>query len=162
MSDIGDPRPLTAEAAGEIAELLEEVAANDGQAVAGGWSADSLAKQLNAGHSQAWGHRGADGGALTSVILVQSVADRAEILLIATAANARRQGLGVALINHLATDAASKGCEQIMLEAAASNRAAIALYQRTGFTQTGLRPRYYGNEDAILMTRKIGGIVDQN
>ena len=42
------------------------------------------------------------------------------------------------------------GC--VYLEVRPSNLAARALYGSLGFTETGVRPRYYGDEDALLMT----------
>ena len=43
----------------------------------------------------------------------------------------------------------------LTLEVRASNQAAIALYEKHGFTQAGLRKNYYDKprEDAVLMTR---------
>ena len=43
----------------------------------------------------------------------------------------------------------------LTLEVRASNQAAIALYEKHGFTQAGLRKNYYEKprEDAVIMTR---------
>jgi ribosomal-protein-alanine N-acetyltransferase len=38
------------------------------------------------------------------------------------------------------------------LEVRPSNVAARVLYRSLGFDETGVRPRYYGDEDALLMT----------
>ena len=38
------------------------------------------------------------------------------------------------------------------LEVRPSNAAARTLYRSLGFRETGRRPRYYGDEDALLMT----------
>ena len=38
------------------------------------------------------------------------------------------------------------------LEVRPTNAAAITLYESLGFAQTGRRRRYYGDEDALLMT----------
>jgi ribosomal-protein-alanine N-acetyltransferase len=45
----------------------------------------------------------------------------------------------------------------LTLEVRASNVAAIALYEKYGFQQAGLRKGYYQNprEDAIIMTRNF-------
>ena len=46
----------------------------------------------------------------------------------------------------------------LTLEVRASNQAAIALYEKHGFHQAGLRKGYYQHprEDAIIMTREFG------
>jgi ribosomal-protein-alanine N-acetyltransferase len=44
---------------------------------------------------------------------------------------------------------------RVYLEVRPANAAARALYASLGFEATGLRPRYYGDEDAVLMTRDL-------
>jgi [ribosomal protein S18]-alanine N-acetyltransferase len=39
-----------------------------------------------------------------------------------------------------------------------TNVAAMALYESLGFLETGRRPRYYGDEDAVLMTLNLDEI----
>jgi len=46
----------------------------------------------------------------------------------------------------------------VHLEVRPTNWAAISLYESLGFSTTGRRPRYYGDEDALLMTLNL----DQN
>jgi ribosomal-protein-alanine N-acetyltransferase len=38
---------------------------------------------------------------------------------------------------------------------AADNQPALALYRRFGFVETGRRPAYYENVDAVLMQRDL-------
>ena len=64
----------------------------------------------------------------------------------------RRRGLGQALVEAALADPASAGARRVYLEVRPSNLAARALYGSLGFTETGVRPRYYGDEDALLMT----------
>ena len=49
-----------------------------------------------------------------------------------------------------------KGSSSLTLEVRSSNLGAIALYEKLGFTQVGLRKNYYRNpkEDALIL-RKI-------
>jgi [ribosomal protein S18]-alanine N-acetyltransferase len=49
-------------------------------------------------------------------------------------------------------DPTSAGAKRVYLEVRPSNLAARALYGSLGFAETGVRPRYYGDEDALLMT----------
>ena len=66
----------------------------------------------------------------------------------------RRQGIAVALIEHLFSVADQPG-EQYTLEVRTSNRSAIRLYERFGFHAAGRRRGYYhdNREDAVIMWR---------
>lgn len=86
--------------------------------------------------------------------------DEAELLTIAVAPDARRRGLGRALVQAFEQTAVSRGASQAFLEVAATNAAAIALYRAAGFEQVGLRPGYYrdadGNRiDALVLQKKF-------
>ncbi|MBR6709788.1 MAG: GNAT family N-acetyltransferase [Clostridia bacterium] len=74
----------------------------------------------------------------------------AEITRIAVAPEARRRGVGRALLDALFT--ACPGAE-IHLDVRVSNAAAQALYAAAGFVQVGRRPRFYGDEDALEYCR---------
>jgi ribosomal-protein-alanine N-acetyltransferase len=66
----------------------------------------------------------------------------------------RREGLATRLLAELFRLADRPG-EQYTLEVRLSNAAAIALYERFGFTSAGVRPGYYhdNKEDALIMWR---------
>ena len=59
------------------------------------------------------------------------------------------------------SDATKEGCAFITLEVRVSNRSAIALYERFGFTRAGLRKGYYqdNGEDAYVYACAIGGSI---
>jgi ribosomal-protein-alanine acetyltransferase len=65
----------------------------------------------------------------------------------------RRQGIGSALIRACKEWAANAGALNMRLEVRASNAAALALYQRHGFSTVGHRRAYYSApiEDAVLL-----------
>lgn len=67
----------------------------------------------------------------------------------------QRQGWGSYLLARLLETARSHPCVDLYLEVRRSNLPAIALYQKAGFRQVGLRPGYYpahqGREDALIM-----------
>lgn len=67
--------------------------------------------------------------------------------------DARRRGMGAALLQALLAWAAQNGARHFSLEVRASNAPAIALYQRFGLQLEGRRPRYYAHpqEDALLL-----------
>lgn len=79
--------------------------------------------------------------------------DEGQITNIATHPDARRCGMGAAILEHLIAEATLRGCEQLSLEARVSNTPAIALYERYGFLKMGLRRGFYKHpvEDAHVM-----------
>lgn len=85
-------------------------------------------------------------------IVVRTIGPEWEIENVAVSSDARRRGIGVLLIQAVATQAKHRGAEALILEVRASNQAARALYDRARFTQIGQRKDYYANptEDAIL------------
>jgi ribosomal-protein-alanine N-acetyltransferase len=64
----------------------------------------------------------------------------------------RRKGLATGLFAALLTRARETNSESIFLEVRESNQAALALYARLGFVESGRRKLYYANphEDAVL------------
>ena len=68
----------------------------------------------------------------------------------------RRQGIAVALIEHLFSVADAPG-EQYTLEVRMSNESAIRLYESFGFHAAGRRRGYYhdNREDAVIMWRSV-------
>ncbi len=69
----------------------------------------------------------------------------------------RRQGFARALISHFIDIAKKENLEFMTLEVRASNEPAIGLYKSFGFTQVGVRKKYYDNsEDALLLTKFFG------
>ena len=75
----------------------------------------------------------------------------------ATAPEARRQGVGRSLLALAAEHGRRRACRLVTLEVRRSNQAALALYGALGYRQVGVRPRYYAeeNEDAIVMTLEL-------
>ena len=65
----------------------------------------------------------------------------------------RRQGIATALVADCRQWAAREGASMVRLEVRASNAAALALYQRCGFSTVGVRRAYYSApvEDALLL-----------
>ena len=80
--------------------------------------------------------------------------DEGYISNVAVHPDARRQGIGDALIDALAAKAAELELAFLTLEVRESNAPAIALYAKHGFHPVGKRKNYYDapKEDAVLMT----------
>src|SRR5690348_3641060 len=88
-------------------------------------------------------------------VVARLVEKECELENIAVAAPAQRRGLGSALITGLVKEARSRKAEAIFLEVRESNTAALRLYGKCGFIETGRRKSYYSDprEDAILYTQ---------
>lgn len=82
------------------------------------------------------------------------VEDEIHILNIAVNPEFRRQGFAKVLIDYILGQAHAVICQFVYLEVRINNLAAISLYEKTGFTLVGKRPRYYSDtgEDALLYT----------
>jgi ribosomal-protein-alanine N-acetyltransferase len=82
------------------------------------------------------------------------VDDVADLQRVAVLPSARRHGIGARLTDQVVAAARAHGCERVLLEVAADNTAAIALYDRLEFREIDRRPRYYpGDVDALIMQR---------
>ena len=93
-------------------------------------------------------------------ILARAAAGEAEILTLAVAPAARRNGLGRALVAEAARHAQQSGAGAMFLEVAVSNAAARALYARLGFSEAGRRRGYYTRagalpEDALILRSNL-------
>ena len=76
----------------------------------------------------------------------------ADVQTIAVAPGAQGHGLGRTLLDHLVAVARDQGCRRLQLEVRADNSAAIALYERAGFSVVRRRERYYPDfSDALVM-----------
>jgi ribosomal-protein-alanine N-acetyltransferase len=91
-----------------------------------------------------------EGGEIFGQIGVRHVLDELHITTLAIRPERRRRGHARALVN--AALAAFPEARRVHLEVRPSNAAARELYEAMGFSTTGLRRRYYGDEDALLMT----------
>ena len=91
-----------------------------------------------------------DRGEVSGQIGVRHVLGELHITTIAVRPEYRRRGHARALIG--AALAAYPKARYVHLEVRPTNAAALALYESLGFRATGRRPRYYGDEDALLMT----------
>lgn len=87
--------------------------------------------------------------------LIHTAAGEAELLTIAVAPPARRQGMGRRLLAQALARAAAQGADAMFLEVAETNAAARALYAGAGFAPVGRRRGYYGGTDAVVMRRLL-------
>ena len=76
------------------------------------------------------------------------------IATIATHPDFRQQSIGKKLLSHVLQAAKAEGALTSFLEVRESNNAAIMMYRKFGYVESGRREGYYkdNDEDAILMT----------
>jgi ribosomal-protein-alanine N-acetyltransferase len=91
-----------------------------------------------------------EGGEIFGQIGVRHILDELHITTLAVHPEHRRRGHAGTLVG--AALAAFPEARRVHLEVRPSNAPARALYEALGFATTGLRRRYYGDEDALLMT----------
>lgn len=88
----------------------------------------------------------------------QTLAGESELHLIAVEPHNQRHGWGSHLLNTWLTHGQHQQVNQYFLEVRESNHAAIALYQKHGFTESYRRPGYYplpnGNTEAAIIMEK--------
>jgi ribosomal-protein-alanine N-acetyltransferase len=81
--------------------------------------------------------------------LARVVAGEAELLLLAVKPGRQRHGIGQLLLDHFASDAASRGADRLHLEVRDGNHA-VKLYSKLGFVEVGRRKNYYSGRDGQL------------
>jgi ribosomal-protein-alanine N-acetyltransferase len=100
------------------------------------WGEIEIREMLDQVHT--FGVTEAQGFALARVI-----AGEAELLTLAVAPEARRSGIARRLLAAVVAEARVRRAARLMLEVAADNVAAIALYHDAGFDRIARRPGYY-------------------
>ena len=121
------------------------------------WTENVLRLQLEL--AGAFGLISSGGGFL----LARLAGDEAEILTLAVAPAARRQGVGTALLAAAQVQAAQAGASVMFLEVSIRNAAAIALYYGLGFRQVGRRGAYYtSGEDALVLKAPLSIARDRS
>ena len=126
------------------------------------WTADMFRWELrNADVSATYVLRTAD-RTVVAFCCVWTVLDELHINNVAVRPELRRRGFAAMLLDHVMEEAARQGAVKATLEVRRSNIAALRLYDRLGFTVTGVRPNYYSNpvEDALILWRSMRRPVD--
>ena len=86
----------------------------------------------------------------------QTVFPETDMMNVAVAPERRREGIAEVLVDCLVVELKRLGSECLTLEVRISNAPAIALYQKLGFHEAGLRKNYYRNpkEDALILLKE--------
>ena len=109
------------------------------------WSQNDFAELKNSGCEIVFSEN--------SFIVWRSVAGEAEIITLGVNPAHRRGGIASALLGMMENDLRKKDIKKIFLEVAQDNTAAINLYKKHGFSQIGIRPKYYDGIDAVNMEK---------
>ena len=98
-----------------------------------------------------------EGDTLLGYVGSQTVMDESDMKNLAVHPDYRRRGTAQALVNALENALRERGSKALTLEVRASNEPAIALYEKLGFQQVGLRKSYYRNpkEDARILRKAL-------
>ncbi len=113
------------------------------------WTEEMLRQELDApGRSYLIGEDDSGVVAYGGFMLVEA---DAHIMTIAVSPQHRRNGIASRLMLAMIDSALEAGAEHLTLELRVSNAAARGLYERFGFSPVGIRPRYYVDEDALIM-----------
>lgn len=136
------------------ADHVPQVAALEKLCFADPWSEMSIASELQ----NLWSYWlvAVSGDTVVGYIGSQSSIDEADVMNVAVQPDFRRQGIAESLISTLVEELKKRGIHALMLEVRASNAPAIALYEKLGFQQVGLRKNYYRNpkEDALILRKE--------
>ena len=136
------------------AEHVPQVAQLEKLCFADPWSEMSIASELRSIWSY-WVVAVRD-NEVVGYIGSQSSIDESDVMNVAVHPDWRRQGIAEQLIENLIGELKNRGSKALMLEVRASNAPAIALYEKLGFRQVGLRKNYYRNpkEDALILRKE--------
>ncbi|WP_062131605.1 ribosomal protein S18-alanine N-acetyltransferase [Demequina aestuarii] len=132
-----------------VAELESEIFG------ASAWSRALIREDFLHGPSR-W--RGVEGEESLSAYAVYGFdGDAFHLMNLAVAPEARRQGLGEALMADFMAEARRLHVRDAWLEVAVTNEAALALYRAYGFADVRVRRRYYQPEgiDALVMRARL-------
>lgn len=135
-------------------EHIQEIAELEKLCFSCPWSEDMLKTQLNDGHMF---FAALIEGKPVGYIGLMYVLDEGYISNVAVSPEYQRLGIGDMLLIELESRCREKQLSFMTLEVRESNKAAIRLYEKHGFTQVGLRKNYYDKpkENAILMTQEL-------
>ena len=101
---------------------------------------------------------GIESAAVAGYIVARETAGELHINNVAVRAEYRRRGIGAALLNHVLDEARRRKAKAAFLEVRSANRAAQALYEKSGFRAIARRADYYSDprEDAVVMSLVLG------
>lgn len=92
-----------------------------------------------------------------ALVLLQKVANEAEILTFCVTPKLQREGIGSGLLWFAEKGLEKEGCNRFFLEVSAANTPALTLYNRLKYKEINTRKAYYADgSDAICMEKCFG------
>lgn len=141
-------RPIAPTDASEISAIIESsrsVSLVDAQPIGPVWTREQINAECTGPGLSLRGDR----GQVIAFLLYRDLGDAWEITFLATAPNARGQGVMSRLVKHfVATKPTNKA---LWLEVHEHNTRARRLYERNGFCEVGRRARYYSDGGAAVL-----------
>jgi len=92
---------------------------------------------------------------IAGYIIAWKVADEIQVNSIAVKKPLRKHGMGSKLLSAVIDVNSDSPFSSVFLEVRSRNIDAINFYIDNGFTKTGLRKKYYDDDDAVLMEKKL-------
>ena len=127
------------------------------------WTVGIFKDCLRVGYS-CWLYQDADTAAVMAYAVMSFAIDECHILNITVDPGLQGRGLGRQLLRELLAMSHMAGAVRALLEVRPSNTPAVHLYRSEGFELIGQRKNYYpadnGREDAYVMARSLGDIID--
>ena len=88
-------------------------------------------------------------------IVYRVTLDEAEIITVGVHPAARNTGIASAMLGIVIGELKKSGVKSVFLEVAENNTPARKLYKSNGFSEIGVRPKYYDGIDAIMMKKEL-------
>jgi len=135
---------------------LDEVLDIERACFAEPWSRGLFESELENPVASAYTLRLDPDGPVAAYIVFWVVLGEAHVLNLSVAQGRRRRGLASVLLDDALDKMRASMVYEVFLEVRDSNRAARRLYEKFGFSESFVRKRYYGDEDAIVMALRLG------
>lgn len=114
------------------------------------WSYDILLSELSSSNSRYIVAKNKD-NTIVGFAGIKIILDEAELMNIVVKKDFRNCGIGAILLKNIIKKARELEIKKIYLEVNDTNLPAINLYKKFNFKQIGIRKKYYGNNNGILM-----------
>ncbi|MBI9076872.1 MAG: ribosomal protein S18-alanine N-acetyltransferase [Desulfatibacillum sp.] len=139
---------------------LEAVCQVDGQSFDFSWPRHYFESELSLSEAHCLVARHQKQGAgveIGAYSCIRILVDEMHLMRLAVDPQYRGKGMGLWILEATCAMAGALGAESALLEVRESNAAAVALYEKAGFTCCGRRPNYYSEtrEAALVMQKKI-------
>ena len=99
-------------------------------------------------------------GDIAGFVLTERSGKRGHIVTLEVLEKYRRQHIGTLLLRAAEQEAALQGVTRMYLETATENKAAIALWKKHGYRESGILKDYYGNGfDGFEMEKSVATVL---